>query len=348
MRVFCMDVHISVIEDFRTIVPPWVEVVDWCMSGHYWVVGKHKATPKHINSDTWKQMNPEMIEAFQREYDPFLSTFDAFVVGYASCFAMVYEKYNKPIILLNAVRYDVPFCWSKDYAMLKSYKECLHRLREQNRLIAVSNNKADQLYMEKATGLQLEYIPALCLYTGIRYAPTNHTFLCYHANPPPHPLVAPHLRSGTFNWSDLAAYRGIIHFPYEVSTMSMFEHFTGGIPLFFPSKSFWKANSGNLTSNICYWGEDNLPEELQCFRTPDAWIDLSDVYLTFQSPNTYYYDSWEHLFRLLETFKYVDDREFRQSYVASARAKWEAILEKFRTERKIPASFWLQRGAYSV
>lgn len=338
-----MDVHISVIEDFKTIVPPWVEVTDWCMSGHHWVLGKPKAKPKHINADTWKQLNPQMITAFQQEYDTFLRSFDGFVVGYASCFAMVYEKYNKPIVLLNAVRYDVPFCWSKDYAMLKSYKDCLHRLHQSGRLRIISNNKADQLYLQKATGLLADYIPALCLYTGIRYAPTKPTFLCYHAHPPPHPLITPQIPSGSFNWSDLCVYRGIIHFPYEISTMSMFEHFAGGMPLFFPSKSFWKSRSDSLTSNVCYWGEA-LPEELQEFRSHDAWIDLSDVYLAFQSPNTYYYDSWEHLHTLLETFQYVDDRAFREAYIQSARTKWEAILKPIRLERSLPPAFWIRRG----
>jgi hypothetical protein len=344
MRLFCMDVHISVIEDFKTITPPWVEVTDWCMSGHHWVLGKAKAAPKHINADTWKQMTPETIAAFQQEYDTFLRTFDGFVVGYAACFAMVFEKYNKPIIHLNAVRYDVPFCWSKDMGMLQQYKDCLHRLQRQGRLISVSNNKADQLYLQKGSGLPSEYIPAPCLYSGIRYKPTKPTFLCYHAHPPAHPLIAPHIRSGSFTWKELGEYRGIIHFPYEISTMSMFEHFAGGIPLFFPSKAFWKANSASLTSNICYWAAD-LPENLKDFDTHDAWIDLADPYLAFQSPNTYYYDSWEHLFQILETFRYVDDTAFRQEYIADVRRKWDAILRKIRPDRKMPPSFWLRRGA---
>lgn len=338
-----MDVHISVIEDFKTIVPNWVHVTDWCMSGHHWVLGKVKSTPKHINAETWKNITPDMIVAFQEEYDTFLRSFDAFVVGYASCFAMVYEKYNKPIIHLNAVRYDVPFCWSKDYIMLAAYKECLKRLTNAGMLIVVSNNKADQLYMEKGSGMVSEYIPALCLYTGIKYAPTKPTFLCYHANPPPHPLITPKLPIGSFNWSELGEYRGIIHFPYEVSTMSMFEHFAGGLPLFFPSKAFWKANSASLTSNICYWA-DNLPDDLEYFRTHDAWIELADAYLTFQSPNTYYYDSWEHLFHLLERFKYTEDRTFRQAYIDDVRTKWHAILKKIRPQRRIPPLFWISRG----
>jgi len=326
MRLFCMDVHISVIEDFKSIAPPGIEVVDWCMSGHHWVFGKPKLAPKHINAETWRRLSPSMIAAFQTEYDSFLRSFDGFVVGYASCFAMLYEPYNKPILHLNAVRYDVPFCWSKDFGMLKAYKECLHRLHQRGLLTIVSNNRADQMYLQKGAGLPSEYLPAVCLYSGIQYRPTKSTFLCYHVRLPEHPLVTPHLPSGSFKWSDLGEYRGVIHFPYEMSTMSMFEQFAGGLPLFFPSKTFWKANSGGLISTASYWNKD-LPDELKDFQSHAAWIDLSDVYLTFQSPNTYYYDSYAHLFSLLESFTYVDDRAFRQSYIQQVRSRWEAILQ---------------------
>ncbi|MCJ7767674.1 hypothetical protein MUP79_04735, partial [Candidatus Bathyarchaeota archaeon] len=34
--------------------------------------------------------------------------------------------------------------------------------------------------------------------------------------------------------------KGIIHMPYECSTMSIFEQYSANVPLFFPSKSFLK------------------------------------------------------------------------------------------------------------
>jgi hypothetical protein len=335
-----MDVHISVIEDFKSIAPSWVKVTDWSLSGHHWVFQKPKATPLHIDSTTWKDLTPEMIVSFRTEYDAFLRSFDGFIVGYASCFAMIYEPYGKPIIMMNAVRYDVPFCWSKDRAMLDEHTATLHRLQSAGLLTIVSNNRADQLYLETATGLSSHYIPSICLYTRIKYAPTRSTFLCYHVDVPPHPLVTPKYSTGAFTWSDLGGYRGIIHFPYEVSTMSMFEHFSGGLPLFFPSKSFWKSNGHGLTSIQSYWG-DALPDSLQALKSPDTWIDLSDVYLTFRSPNTHYYDSFDHLVQLLETFQYVDDRADRQAYIDSARSEWARLLRPIRPELQLESSFWL-------
>jgi hypothetical protein len=328
MKAFCMDVHISIIEDFKRNCPN-VNVIDWCMSGHAWVMRRPQDHPNHINAKTWTNINPAMVEAFQKQYDDFLRGFDFFIVGYASCFAMIYEKYRKPVLMLNAVRYDVPFCWTKDLAMLDSYKQCLRRLQSDNRLYIVSNNKADQLYLQRGCDLSSVFLPSLCLYTGIQYAPTRDTFLVYTGKVPDHPLIT-QKQAGAFEWSDLGKFRGIIHIPYEVSTMSMFEHFAAGLPLFFPSRAFWKTMP-KIQSMSAYWA-DNPPPELKELSDLSIWIDLSDVYETFSSPNTHYFDSFEHLFQLLESFVYV---EVSTDYVENVKKKWQQITEVLRNNEHV-------------
>lgn len=319
-----MDLHISVIADFKTACPD-VDVVDWCLSSHAWVMKRKQDQPDHINPSTWQYLNPSMIQKFQERYDVFLSSFDGFVVGYCSAFAMIYEKYNKPIIMLNAVRYDIPFCFTKDMSMLAQWHQCLVRLNSRGLLTIVSNNKADQLYTLRGCGLRSHYIPSLCLYTKTRYTPTKSTFLLIAGDLPSHPLVStkrdlpqPH------EWSDVTQYRGIINFPYDVSLMSVFEHFTAGSPLFFPTKAYWKSNPA-IQSVSAYWG-NQLPEYLSDFKNPDTWIDLADMYGVFQSPNTYYFDSIPHLFQLLESFVYVDDSQFRKDHVDHVRMEWKRTL----------------------
>ena len=323
MKAFCMDVHISIIEDFKKTCPT-VEVTDWCLSGHAWVLNRPQDTPEYINAMTWRGLTPSRIRSFQLQYDTFLRTFDFFVVGYASCFAMIYEPYGKPIIMINAVRYDVPFCWSHDHRMLDTYNACLRRLNSDKRLWIVSNNKADQLYLQLGCGLSSHFIPSLCLYTGIRYAPTRDTFLVYSGSTPSHPLVTQ--KSTTpFAWSDLGTFRGIIHIPYEISTMSMFEHFSAGLPLFVPSKAFWRSTPA-IQSMSAYWG-DRAPERFAPLRSPADWIELSDVYTTFTSPNTHLFDSFDHLFHLLETFSYVDTTDMLARHAETIQSKWKSIIQ---------------------
>lgn len=299
------------------------------MSGHTWVFNKKQEVPKYINSNTWKNINDEMIQMFQKEYDDFLSTFDGFICGYPNGFIQIFEKYNKPIIMINVCRYDLPYCWSKNYKMLQSYKDCLGRLNKKGLLITVSNNKADQLYTKIACGIDTVHIPSLCAYTGIKYNPTRNTFLCYdyvnNRTFPKHPLITNKGELGSrYKWSDISQFRGIIHIPYEISTMSMFEHYSAGMPLFFPSKQFM-LEKVNIQSVSAYWGS-KLPSDLSIFSNKSTWLDLADFYEVFKSPNVYFYDSFSHLIELLETFQWKNDADVLEKYRNNIHTKWIELL----------------------
>jgi len=132
----------------------------------------------------------------------------------------------------------------------------------------------------------------------------------------------------------VTSFRGVINFPYEVSLMSCFEHFTAGCPLFFPSKTFWKSRPA-IQSISAYWGND-LPPEFAPLSKPEDWIELADMYEAFQSPNTYYFDSYEHLIHLLETFQYVEDRQFREAHIRRVRQEWAQILAPMASRPRVP------------
>lgn len=328
MKAFCMDVHISVIADFKSANPD-INVTDWCLSGHHWVMNRRQDSPEYINAQTWKHLNMGMIQSFQDKYDSFLSQFDMFIVCHCASFAMIYEKYNKPILMINSCRYDLPFCFTKDFEMLTHWHTCLERLNKKGLLTIVSNNRADQEYTRIGTGINPLYLPSLCLYTNTQYRPTKTTFLCYSGSTISHPLITQKAELGDgYSWNEIASYRGIIHFPYEVSTMSMFEQYTAGCPLFFPSKQFWKSIQ-SIQSTSAYWGND-IPIWLKSFRNPETWIELSDIYTLFSSPNTYYFDSIEDLYKLLETFQYREDS--RTDYIARVQQGWKFILSSFWTK----------------
>lgn len=326
MRFFCIDAHISVIADFKNIFPT-IEVIDWCLSNHAWVMNRNKDYPEHINPDTWQDLTPQRIAKFQEKYDSFLKTFDGFVVGFASSFAMIFEKYNKPILMMNAVRYDIPYCMTKRHSLAKLWNQSIQRLHQKGLLTIVSNNRADQEYTFKGTGIRPLYIPSVCRYTNATYKPIRNTFLCTHGSLPQHPLVTmKHQLGQRHAWSDIAEFRGIIVIPYDISLMSMFEYFFQGSPLFFPSKQYWKSHP-DIISVSSYWG-DELPTYLSEFKDLNKWIDLSDVYQAFESPNTHYFDSIPHLFQLLETFEYVDDREVRQAKIEEIKKQWKEVVDK--------------------
>jgi hypothetical protein len=332
MKFFGLDVHVSVLTDFKTACPG-VEVTDWCLSDHAWVLNRTRDTPDHINASTWMDLSQDRIRAFQQTYDSFLRSFDGFVVGHCVPFVLLYELYEKPVIVYNTVRYDLPFCWSKQSDRIADVTACLHRLHAKGLLTLVSNNRADQLYTQRGTGLRPDYSPSLGMYTGMHYAPTRSTFLVYTGVFPDHPLLT--RKTSRHTWEDLASYRGIVHFPYEVSIMSCFEQYTAGIPLFFPSKEMWKRAPA-IQSIRAYWG-DSLPDHFGDLQSTSTWIEHADMYECFRSPNVRFYDSFEDLVHQLETFVAVDDRDIRAAHVESVRSAWARRIQAIVSGR-----FWTQ------
>jgi hypothetical protein len=325
-RFFNMDLHISVIEDFKNLFPKF-DITHWCLSGHAWVTNQKTIVPEHINQKTWMNIDERLIKNFQDRYDSLLTTFDGFICAHPNTFAMIFEKYNKPIIMINSCRYDLPICLSKNMDMLQKYNDCLTRLHAKNLLIAVSNNKADQLYTKIGCNIDTTHIPSLCAYTNMRYAPTKDTFLCYNGDFEHRLVTKKSTLGGRYKWEDLCKFKGIIHFPYEVSTMSMFEQFTARIPLFFPSKKYMLENI-SIQSVGSYWAE-KLPERLQRFSDKSIWIENADFYQVFQSPNVYLFDSIPHLITILETFQWKDDSSVIEAYKNNIKNKWKSLLYNF-------------------
>jgi len=331
---FNMDLHISVIADLKDLLHERWDITDWCLSGHSWVFSRKQEYPDVINPKTWIHLNETMIAQFQEKYDDFLKGFDGFICGHPNGFVMLFEKYNKPILMVNTCRYDLPFCISKNRDMLEKYHACLHRLQDRGLLIAVSNSRADQFYTRIGTGgIQTKVVPSLCAYTKMRYAPTRPTFLL-HSDTRVHGMRRHHLITfkselgHPYSWTDIGSFRGIIYWPYEVSTMSMFEHYAAGMPMFFPSKTMTTHDSLPLQSISAYWGQpSSMPAPLAASSLADlnTWIDLADWNTLFAaSPNVYMYDSWEHLYHLIETFVWqLEDREpYRQGIIDA----WDRIL----------------------
>jgi len=165
LRFFNLDLHISVIADVKNIFETFGhEVVDWSLSGATWVFGKQRDAVDIVNEKTWMDLNPEMCERFYERYKDFLNQFDGFIVTHNSSFSLLYEKFNKPIIIINSTRYENPFTRSLDrWIWLNDY---LKKGVKKNKIFIISNNKGDQRYLKFYTGLDSLHIPSLCLYTN--------------------------------------------------------------------------------------------------------------------------------------------------------------------------------------
>ena len=334
-KFLIFDAHISVAADIKDIMGE-SRFIEWCLSSHTWVFNKKPKRLKHINKRNWKLFDEEAMESFHNEYGDYLRKFDGFFVGYALGFALLFERYNKPIYAWNACRYDVPFCQTKNVKMWDILNASLRRMHSNGQLVIACNNLADLDYLKFGTGIEGDLVPSLCAYPKQKHNPKLNTFYWYpqHVTPPKHALISP--RGRNFVWSDIVQHSGIINVPYEISTMSFFEQYQTGLPIFFPSKDLlrdiWK-NGGQWQSMSAFWADDYPLKESHGLDI-DFWLDRADFYNPQVMPYLYYFNSFEDLKLQIEGFEdvYKSQRlEFINNRSKFIRNYWQ---EKFNVEKK--------------
>jgi hypothetical protein len=322
-RLLNIDLHISVIADIIDIfkkIDVNIQIEDWCLSGHNWVLNKQRKNLDILNHNTWTNLDINMINNFTKKYNNILNTFDGFICCHPNSFILFFEKYNKPIYVINTCRYDMPFCWNNNISMIHELHNCFIRLQNKKLLTVISNNKADNSYFKLGNPtIDTQIIPSLCLYTNMTWNPysTNNKFLLYSGTLPlQNNIIINRSQLGQYKWNDLMKFKGIIHFPYEASTMSIFEHISSEIPLFFPSKIFLKYlwENKKIHSQMNYWNHnksEDLPDYLTSTKNYDFWVERADYY---DIDGYYYFNSIEQLYSMLYNF---DDKlyEVRKEFI---------------------------------
>lgn len=310
MKFFNLDCHISVIEDLKLIFASIGHTIDsWSISGHNWVLNRHAANPEVINADTWKSLDPNMIDRFNDKYRSILSKYDGFVCTYPPSFAQIFTEYNKPIIVQIPIRYEVPY--SNDATKWLALNKFLIDGMAGGKIIVTANSIYDQKYFSAFTGIDPVHIPSLCEYAGYRYAPKHDSFLLASRITPSVPSLVNISSLGRYKWSDLSAYKGVVVIPYNASQMSIFEFYTACMPIFAPSIEFlgslmhdhrdqvmselsWNKILGlPPCSVISPFGPD--PNNYVNLDIMHEWAAYSDIYDQQNMPYITYFDSFRDL-----------------------------------------------------
>ena len=266
----------SVIADIKNIFENLGHVVDqWSLSSHRWLFNLEECKSPVINSSNWKSLDESMCERFYEEHKEDLDKYDAFISIYPPCFLKLFEKFNKPIIVVCATRYDYPLI--NDNERLKWLEDSLNN---NTNLILVTNNEFDKNYCELFLKKEWEWIPSLCDYTNAKYKPTQDksvVFSKFQLNLGPDMVHQSHL--GKYSWDNLYSFEGIVHFPYNVSTMSIFEQHQAGVPLRIPSLDLALeliSKRVPLFSEIVFPSK-NPSKSPQSFLNKE-WLSYSDFY----------------------------------------------------------------------
>jgi hypothetical protein len=115
---FSLDVHIAVINDVKHILNnvygDKVEfVTGLCRSTGMCCI--RKARGEIHNREHVAVFELRDDQRFRRRVSGiFLSTFDGFIVTHNPSFVLLYESFNKPIIVVNTCRYEQPYSFSEN------------------------------------------------------------------------------------------------------------------------------------------------------------------------------------------------------------------------------------------
>ena len=308
------DLHIAIHQEIHWLVsellPEQVELTSLCDSLHCHLIGRAPDKVQVVNQGTWHSINEARVKEFQRLYKDYLAKFDFFIVGYPSSFALLFAGLGKPILIYNAVRSDLPFCWTKDWASLNYYNEILRKEYESGNIFMVSNNLGDLSYTALAPhGITPIFLPTIARYKKLsQESPQMESkkYIVFGESKALNRIgdnnkLVSRASLGQFSDETLKCYQGIIHFPYDISLMSIFEHYSNRIPMYFPTFRYFvqSVSDGDTQLNSRYWfhhGDLRYPSYLEPSIGSEWitwWLSRADFYGSLGNVN--YFDSIEEL-----------------------------------------------------
>ena len=367
MKFFNLDLHIAVIADIKQILLGLGhEVTDWTLSAHAWVFGRARDRVDVVNERTWQMLDRAMCDAFYDRYKDELASYDGFIVTHTPCFAMLYERWNKPILCVASTRYEHPF--SDRPEAWRELNHFLQRTIDSGLLIPLANNKYDAAYAEHFTQRPWRVIPSLCSYTGATYSGKRAESLAYTkftAMPAVPNLLHKRELSGSgllsralsrlnlvhqargYSWQEIADFRAVVHVPYNASVMSIFEMYAAGVPMLFPSQAFaaslyHASRQQGVFSELSFNQVRHLPPgsvvgagDCDPNRYDDEacmmrWLEKADFYDQENLAGITYFNSFEDLdnqLRGLDTRAVHEQMRLHQlQRSTSVRASWAGVL----------------------
>ena len=338
-----LDLHTSVTRDL--IVPFQMNNIDlerWTISASSHLFGEPNLRTAHIRGANWKKLDQIAITRFLNRYHRALDRYSGYVVSYTFSFLQIFESLKKPILAINATRYESPYTLHKDqYDYLNN---CIQELVVSNRLTIVSNNIGDRDYLNYFTGIESFYIPNLCNYVA-KHSPQGLPWVIHSRNLELANMLASNVRNAAtqesvfptgFEHEDFAKYAGVILIPYNISTMRLFELTTAGFPVRIPSDRLLKewASMPGVLSELS-WVQvlaDSCPKWLLNTPADPGWADFLDWWLEradwnnpFFFPNVTRFDSVEELNFPPKPFL-MKDIELRNAQIKS---EWEELIALF-------------------
>ena len=364
--IWSQDYHITPIMDIKSLLAPiGVKIIDKSLSYHCGKMGTCAAGLRVITQENGMRLSPMLIEKFYRSYidDLEMKEVTAYVCALPVAMCEAFLHFNRSIIVWATTRYEQgrpePDKWEQ-------LNENLLSIANHPTSVLAANNLYDLKYMEYFLGVTPKLLPNYCAYLRDSYKPSQKQFLVS----PIHStelselfykqldealmaklsnLVLLPLRQmyPQYLFSDLASHPGIVYIPYQVSMVSLTEHYRMNIPLFFPTVdllALWQLEYQVVRQRT--WAgymmkrphRSGIPGKARDVPDPNDdtdegaikyWLKFADFY---QWPHIIYYSSIPDLVDKLITTNLTDVSLKMQSHniKASLQIKdaWSEVLLK--------------------
>lgn len=353
IRIFNLDLHTSPIADLREGFSNYgVCLISWNLSGNnrnFRKFFKIKDPVYPLSNKSWTSFSDSDFQKFRNRYRFFLSRFDAFVVCFPPAFAEIFVSFDKPVLVNIGTRYEAPY--TRQQERWNSLNRTLKSGVDSGKITIVSNNQADADYLHHFTGISATVLPSLCDYTKINWtgARKSNVLFCRNtelankiiAESNGQMVLSKDYLGSNWKYEDLADLNSITVIPYNISTMSIFEYATAGIPVRVPSPSLMLKlcleypDILNEVSFLGAWGLDfeQTDDQLLNYLSKETltwWLERADYYQSNLMPNVQVFESISEISSIFPILKnrvdYIKKIQARNSRLSDNRRK---VLAEF-------------------
>ena len=350
-----------------------VQFLDKSLSGSCHLTGTCYSPLRVLNRRNGMHPSPRLIRDFYAFYKDQIemNLVDAFVCFHPAAMCELYMPFNRSMIVIASTRYELaryePEQWHE-------WNENLIAISRDPKNVVAANNRYDAEYIRYFTGINATVLPSYCQYTHVEYHPTRKEILLASIHGKSLEIFfMESLRQSLenfgndrvriepirrlykhYDYSDLANHPAIIHVPYQVSVMSLFEQYRMNIPLVFPSLKLltdWHYDQGVVIERTwdrtLYGIEPNgshirgvLPGVPDPNNELDReairyWLAFSDFY---QWPHIIYFNSTDDLLvKLTSTdFRAISSKmkAYNKQVGTDLVKKWNVILSNVKRYSK--------------
>jgi len=379
LTFFAMDHHHAVLWDVKQILRPLGVKVDfhWLSDGRPPV---NEAMPSSVPSfsSSLDIYQPPAEKPLSEECKRFIQegNYDGILTSHSIVTAHRLKECGLPMVHVNSTRFGNS--WIQDSEKHSTLVQSIQGIFQQNRLTVVHNNKGDadyfHQYFPRLSPHQEVVIPSLCEShlrlrnqmvrpVKILLWDTRQVLLRLDGSPFMKELytklkniLEDSLDSQAILLAQaksflpegyLDAYTAIIHIPYNISTMSMFQQVCANIPIWIPSKrllaSLWAdpKEPNELSWTVFSPGSETIASAMDHVRDPaviQRWLDTADFYNPAILPLALQFDSIEELLEKVMTTDYQSmmnnseqTHEQRRQDIIFA---WERVIENIRQRPK--------------